>query len=65
MAVVNTGGKVAITNFEVLERFGPTATLVSCRLETGRTHQIGFIPVILASRLSAILYMEAEKSGKG
>jgi len=40
MAVVNTGGKAAITNFEVLERFGPTATLVSCRLETGRTHQI-------------------------
>ena len=40
MAVVNTGGKVAITNFEVLERFGTTATLVSCRLETGRTHQI-------------------------
>ena len=43
MAVVNTGGKVAITNFEVLERFGTTATLVSCRLETGRTHQIEFI----------------------
>ena len=40
MAVVNTGGKAAITNFEVLERFGTTATLVSCRLETGRTHQI-------------------------
>ena len=40
MAVVNTGGKAAITNFKVLERFGTTATLVSCRLETGRTHQI-------------------------
>ncbi len=40
MAVVNTGGKAAITNFEVLKRFGTTASLVSCRLETGRTHQI-------------------------
>ena len=40
MAVVNTGGKAAITNFKVIERFGTTATLVSCRLETGRTHQI-------------------------
>lgn len=33
------GGKKAITHFEVLERFG-AYTLVSCELETGRTHQI-------------------------
>lgn len=32
-------GKHAITHYEVLERFG-YVTLVSCRLETGRTHQI-------------------------
>jgi 23S rRNA pseudouridine1911/1915/1917 synthase len=32
-------GKVAITNFKVLERFG-YVTLVECKLETGRTHQI-------------------------
>jgi 23S rRNA pseudouridine1911/1915/1917 synthase len=32
-------GKEAATHFKVLERFG-FATLVSCRLETGRTHQI-------------------------
>lgn len=32
-------GKPAITHYEVLERFG-YVTLVSCRLETGRTHQI-------------------------
>ena len=32
-------GKEAITHYEVLERFGYT-TLVRCRLETGRTHQI-------------------------
>ncbi|HET8839313.1 MAG TPA: RluA family pseudouridine synthase [Flavobacteriaceae bacterium] len=32
-------GKPAITRFKVLERFG-YVTLVSCQLETGRTHQI-------------------------
>jgi len=38
MAVVKSG-KEAITNFKVLERF-KNNTLVECRLETGRTHQI-------------------------
>ncbi len=32
-------GKHAVTHYEVLERFG-YVTLVSCKLETGRTHQI-------------------------
>ena len=32
-------GKKAITKYKVLERFGYT-TLVECKLETGRTHQI-------------------------
>jgi|TARA_B110000003_G_scaffold126247_1_gene128334 23S rRNA pseudouridine1911/1915/1917 synthase len=32
-------GKHAVTHFTVLERFG-YVTLVECRLETGRTHQI-------------------------
>ncbi len=32
-------GKIAITHYKVLERFG-YVTLVSCILETGRTHQI-------------------------
>ncbi|GAO43599.1 23S rRNA pseudouridine synthase RluD [Flavihumibacter petaseus NBRC 106054] len=32
-------GKDAITHYKVLERFG-YVTLVECRLETGRTHQI-------------------------
>ena len=32
-------GKYAVTHYKVLERFGYT-TLVECRLETGRTHQI-------------------------
>ena len=32
-------GKTAITHYKVLERFG-FVTVVECRLETGRTHQI-------------------------
>lgn len=39
MAVVKAGGRDAITNYEVLERFGKY-TLVRCKLRTGRTHQI-------------------------
>ena len=33
------GGKDAVTNYKVLERFG-YVTLISCKLKTGRTHQI-------------------------
>ena len=32
-------GKKAINHYKVLERFG-YVTLIECRLETGRTHQI-------------------------
>lgn len=32
-------GKEAVTHFKVIERFG-YVTLISCKLETGRTHQI-------------------------
>ena len=38
MAVI-TGGREAVTHFNVLERFGQY-TLAECILETGRTHQI-------------------------
>ncbi len=45
MAVLSSEGKAAVTRARVLERFGPEGTqprasLVECRLETGRTHQI-------------------------
>jgi 23S rRNA pseudouridine1911/1915/1917 synthase len=39
MAIMRAGGKEARTHFAVLERFAK-ATLLECRLETGRTHQI-------------------------
>jgi 23S rRNA pseudouridine1911/1915/1917 synthase len=34
------GGRRAVTHVEIRERFDDRATLVGCRLETGRTHQI-------------------------
>lgn len=40
MTVVDTGGKHAVTHYETIERFGLAASLIECRLETGRTHQI-------------------------
>lgn len=33
-------GRHAVTRAQVLERFGDQAAFISCRLETGRTHQI-------------------------
>ncbi len=39
MAVTATNSKEARTHFKVMERFN-SYTLVECRLETGRTHQI-------------------------
>ncbi|WP_332771544.1 RluA family pseudouridine synthase [Phenylobacterium sp.] len=44
MAILKTGGREAITHYAVERAFGPEgkplAARVSCRLETGRTHQI-------------------------
>jgi 23S rRNA pseudouridine1911/1915/1917 synthase len=42
---VRPGGREAVTHYEVLERYAgtdgkPVASLIDCRLETGRTHQI-------------------------
>lgn len=39
MAVVKEDGRIAITEYKVLERFGKY-TIVRCKLRTGRTHQI-------------------------
>lgn len=45
MAVVKSGGKPAVTHYEIVESFSPgtktpLASLIECNLETGRTHQI-------------------------
>lgn len=41
MAVVPPAkGRHAVTHWQVEEKFPPAATLLRCRLETGRTHQI-------------------------
>jgi 23S rRNA pseudouridine1911/1915/1917 synthase len=40
MAVVRRGGKNALTRYKVLRTFGTIASLIECRLATGRTHQI-------------------------
>ncbi len=44
MEVSNTKGKKAVTNYKTLELFEsnntPTLSLLECKLETGRTHQI-------------------------
>jgi 23S rRNA pseudouridine1911/1915/1917 synthase len=42
---VRAGGRAAVTHWEVVERYlgrdgAPVASLIACRLETGRTHQI-------------------------
>ena len=42
---VRAGGRAAVTHWQVLERYSadkakPVASLLECRLETGRTHQI-------------------------
>ena len=40
MAVVPKGGKNAATNYALIQPIRRVASLVKCRLETGRTHQI-------------------------
>lgn len=40
MAVVPRGGKAALTRYRVVRALGPQASLVECRLATGRTHQV-------------------------
>lgn len=43
MAILEKGGKLAVTNWQVLPRQSPgdmPISLLGCRIETGRTHQI-------------------------
>jgi 23S rRNA pseudouridine1911/1915/1917 synthase len=40
MAVLRRGGRPALTRYRILDLLGDVASLVECRLDTGRTHQI-------------------------
>ncbi|HYD19079.1 MAG TPA: RluA family pseudouridine synthase [Patescibacteria group bacterium] len=40
MGVMEEGGKDAVTDYRLLQPYGLVASLVECRLQTGRTHQI-------------------------
>jgi len=40
MAIVRRGGRTALTRYRVLRAVGRAASLIECRLATGRTHQI-------------------------
>lgn len=40
MAVLVKGGKYALTRYKVLQSYQNAASLIECRLATGRTHQI-------------------------
>lgn len=51
-------GKNAVTHYKVLERFG-YITLVECRLETGRTHQIR----VHMKHIGHTLFMDHEYGG--
>jgi 23S rRNA pseudouridine1911/1915/1917 synthase len=40
MAVLDKGGRAALTHYRVVRAFGTTACHLECRLGTGRTHQL-------------------------
>jgi 23S rRNA pseudouridine1911/1915/1917 synthase len=40
MAIVTRNGKPALTNYQLIKPYGAAAAEISCKLATGRTHQI-------------------------
>ncbi len=40
MAVNHRNGREAVTHYQLVESYGETASLMNCKLESGRTHQI-------------------------
>lgn len=63
MAIVQRGGKVAVTHYQTLNVCGRAASLVKCNLETGRTHQIRVHLSSLGCHLIGDqLYVKSKKS---
>ena len=63
MAIVQTGGKNAVTHYEVMENFRNAAALIKCNLETGRTHQIRVhLSSIGHNLIGDEVYVKAKKS---
>ena len=51
MAVVTRGGRAALTRYRTARAWQTAASLLECRLATGRTHQIACISQVEATRL--------------
>jgi 23S rRNA pseudouridine1911/1915/1917 synthase len=63
MAILENGGKAAVTNYKVLENYKNEASLVQCNLETGRTHQIRVhMASIGCNLIGDQVYVKAKKS---
>ena len=63
MAIVQSGGKTAVTHYEVIENYKNAISLVKCNLETGRTHQIRVhLSSIGHNLVGDDVYVKAKKS---
>lgn len=63
MAIVEKGGKTAVTNYKTIKILQNIASLVQCNLETGRTHQIRVHMASLGCNLIGDqLYVKSKKT---
>lgn len=64
MAVLQNGGKMAVTNYKTIKNFAGIAAQVQCNLETGRTHQIRVhMAHIGCNLIGDQLYVKSKKTG--